>query len=211
MSILRALSGKGRLNLVAIQTAVRVLKEGGVVAFPTETFYGLAVDPRNEQAVERVFRLKGRQSGMAIPLIASDSDQAETAGGQFTILAKTVADKFWPGPVALVVDAVPGLAPALLGRDGTVAVRVSSNTVASALTRAFEYTITATSANLSSCVAATTAEEVLSVFGAELGLILDGGVTTGGLASTIVDARGEEISLVREGVVSWNRVLRSFR
>ena len=207
MPILRALSDKGRPNLVAIRAAVTVLEEGGVVAFPTETFYGLAVDPRNDQAVERVFRLKGRKSDMAIPLIASDRKQAETAGGRFTSLAGLVADKFWPGPLALVLDAVPGLAPALLGRDGSVAVRVSSDAVASALARGFECTVTATSANLSTCAAARTAQEVLSVFGAEVGLVLDGGVTTGGLASTIVDARGKEISLVREGVVPWNRVL----
>jgi L-threonylcarbamoyladenylate synthase len=192
---------------VAMRRAVEILARGGVVAFPTETLYGLAVDATDRLAVDRVFTLKGRDRGVAIPLIASDRGQVDAWVGTLDATAERLAARFWPGPLTLVLPASARLPRALLAGGHTVAVRVSAHPVASALARALGKPITSTSANRSGDPATALADEVEAALGDAIDAILDAGACPGGPPSTIVDVTGAVPRLVREGAVPWERVL----
>jgi L-threonylcarbamoyladenylate synthase len=191
----------------ALREAAEALAAGLVVAFPTDTLYGLAVDPRNARAVERVYAVKGRGLGQPLPLIACDETQVADQAGALTPLARRLARGFWPGPLALVLDARPSLDTRVHAATGRVAVRVPAHALARALARTVGHPITATSANIAGEPAATTATELSRALAGRIDLVLDGGPTTGGLPSTIVDATGSTPALVRAGVVPWARVL----
>jgi L-threonylcarbamoyladenylate synthase len=193
-----------------ISRAARVLHHGGVVAYPTDTLYGLAVDPRSDEAVERLFALKGRLEGHAVPIIAADAAQAADAA-VFTDAAQRVAAALWPGPLALVLDARERLSAGILATDGSVAVRVPAHPVARALAEAFGFCITATSANLTGEEPTASVRMVSASLGKIVDLVLDGGDSPGGPPSTIVDLRGVAPRLVRGGAVPWDRVLRSIQ
>ena len=191
-----------------LDAAVRALTAGGLVAFPTDTLYGLAADPRHARAVERLFEAKRRPLNLAVPLVAADTAQV-TAAGVLTPLARRLADDFWPGPLALIIEAASSLDGRLLGGGTSVAVRVPAHAVARALARAFDHPITATSANHSARPAPATARAVVDSLGSAVNIVLDAGPTPGGAPSTIVDARGTLPILVRAGIVPWDRVLQS--
>ncbi len=185
-----------------------LLRAGGVVAYPTDTFYGLAADPRNPGAVARLFAIKGRAAGQAIPLIAADLAQA-TGAAEFDDCSLRLARAFWPGPLSLILPASSAVCKDAKATDGTVAVRVPASDAARAIARAFGFCITATSANLSGEAAPTSAASASSALGGVVDLVLDGGDTPGGEPSTLVDAREEIPRLVRAGAIAWDRVLRS--
>ncbi len=189
-----------------VDDALRVLREGGIVAYPTETFYGLAVDARSRPACRRLFELKGRAEEKALPCIVSGLAQFEEAAIALDGAALALARSFWPGPLTLVVEAKPGLAAS--SPDGSVAIRVSAVRLARDLAEGLGAPITATSANRSGQSAATTAEEVSTSFGSEADLVLDGGPCPGGLPSTIVDVRQASPRLLREGRVPFAKVQR---
>lgn len=189
--------------------AVAALRRGAVVAFPTDTLYGLAVDPRQPAAVERLFAVKGRPSERAVPLIASDLAQVCRDLGELTGTARRLAERFWPGPLSLVVAAPGSIAPAVHGDLGTVAVRVPAHPVARLLAALLDFPVTATSANRSGAPPATTPDEVEAALGAWIAVLVDAGPAPGGPPSTIVDARGPQPVLLREGAVPWTRVLES--
>lgn len=193
-----------------IARACVVLRDGGVVAYPTDTFYGLAVDPRVPASVARLFAVKGRSAGQAVPLIASDEAQAAEAA-ELNDAARQLARAFWPGPLSIVAPARSGIAAAVTSADGTVALRVPACEAARDLARAFGFCITATSANHSGEPAPTSAAVVRATMGAAVDLVLDGGETPGGAPSTLVDARLEAPRLVRAGAIAWDRVLRSLQ
>jgi L-threonylcarbamoyladenylate synthase len=191
-----------------MRRAGAVVRRGGLIAYPTDTFYGLAVDPRQEAAVGRLFEAKGRPPESALPLIAADLDQARLVA-RLTPLAERLAARFWPGPLTLVVEAAGGLAPAVLAGGRTVAVRVPAHAVARRLAEETGVAITATSANRSGDPPAASAAEVEVAVGSSIDALLDAGATRGGAASTIVDATGAVPVLLREGAVAWGRVLES--
>ena len=191
----------------AVRRAARLLAEGGIVAYPTDTLYGLAVDPRRADAVERLFGAKGRPAAMAVPLIAADSEQIARHAGRLTPLARTLAGHFWPGPLTLVVAASAALTPRLLAGGATVAVRVPDHAVARALAATLGHPVTATSANRSGAPPATTAAAAAAAVGSELACVLDAGPAEVTTPSTIVDARGPAPVLLRPGAVAWDRVL----
>lgn len=193
---------------VQIAAAVDALHAGGVVAFPTETFYGLAVDPRSPAAVAKVFALKRRPPDQPLPLIASDVEQVAEHVGTLTPLAKRLAARLWPGALTLIIPASRQLCDDVHLSTGKVAVRVPGDETARQLAKGAGHAITSTSANLSGAPPASTPDEVAAVFGGGIAVLLDGGATAGGLPSTIVDATGEAPVLVRAGVVPWDRVLR---
>src|SRR5688500_3331046 len=132
----------------AIAEVATIIRGGGVVAFPTDTLYGLAVDPRHDEAVERLFGVKGRQPGVPLPLIAADIDQARQVG-TFGDVAMRLARAFWPGPLTIVVPAASGVSSQALGGGNTVGIRVPAHEVATSLCRFAGMCLTATSANLS--------------------------------------------------------------
>src|SRR5690606_10869779 len=181
----------------------------GIVAFPTETFYGLAVDPTQPAAVAAIFDLKGRSESSALPLVAGSVEDVERVCGTLTGDSARLAAAFWPGPLSLVLDAPSGLAPGVDGGTGTVAVRVPSHPLARTLATRSAGLITATSANRSGEPAATAAADLAALAGDDRVRVLDGGATPGGAPSTIVDARGSAPRLIRAGAVAWDRVLRS--
>ena len=187
--------------------AVRALAAGGVVAFPTETFYGLAVDPRSRAAVEKIFELKRRPPDQPVPLIAGDVDQIVDHVGTMTPLAARLASRGWPGPLTLIIPASSRLCGEVHLSTGRVAVRVPADPVARALALSAGHAITSTSANISGEPPAATPERVIASFADGLDVLIDSGPTPAGLPSTIVDATGGAPVLVRAGAVPWERVL----
>jgi L-threonylcarbamoyladenylate synthase len=195
-----------RPDPAALAHAAATLREGGVVAIPTDTLYGLAADPWNSAAVTKVFAIKGRPDDRALPLVAANVDQVEQWLGEMNPMARRLAQKFWPGPLTLVMRAPGGLAPGVTAGGTTVGVRVPSHAVTRALCAAFERPITATSANISGQAATDDPEKIAETLASGLDLLLDSGTTPGGPASTIVDLTQGEVRLIREGAVSWKDV-----
>ena len=190
-----------------LAAAVAHLAAGGVVAFPTDTFYGLGADPRQPAAVRRVFAIKQRAAGEALPLVAVSIENVEQFCGPLGPAGTRLARAFWPGPLSLMLNAPASVDPAVHAGTGTVAIRVPDHPVARALVAAFGSPLTATSANVSGQPPVRHAAS-LTALGDEV-LVIDGGETPGGAPSTIVDARVTPPALVRAGQVPWDRVLRS--
>jgi L-threonylcarbamoyladenylate synthase len=184
----------------ALEEAAGVLSEGGIVAYPTETFYALGVRFDHKAALERLFDLKNREEQAPFPLILPSVEDAERVASSIPPLAQKLIEKYWPGPLTIVLPALPGLS-GFLALKGTVAVRVPGESPALELARVCGFPITATSANPSGSPSPETAENVLEYFDQGIDLVLDGGRTPGGLASTIVDATGEKIVVLREGAI----------
>jgi L-threonylcarbamoyladenylate synthase len=181
--------------------AAAALQRGEIVAYPTETFYGLGVNALDELALARLRQLKGR-GDKAISVIVGGGSMDEMLASLCKTVspaAKRLMRRYWPGPLTLVMPARRGL-PAPLVADGFVAVRESPHPTARALVAAFGGPITATSANLAGGVPATTPEAVEEVFEGRC-RILHGGPTTGGAPSTIVRVRGNRLEMLRRGVL----------
>ncbi len=193
----------------AIRQAADVLHDGGIVAYPTDTLYGLGVDPTRASAVRRLCRLKTRSAGAGIPLIAASLAQVESRAGPLPPLGRRLAARFWPGPLTLVLDPEAAFAAGVCAADGSVAIRVPRGFAARRLAALSGGPITATSANLAGIRPAATAAEVAAGLGAAVALVLDQPTALAGPPSTIVDVRGRHPRLVREGAVAWDRVLQS--
>ena len=190
-----------------VARAAVILRAGGIVAYPTDTFYGLAANPASVAAIQQLYRIKGRRVDPAMPLIAAGIEQVEACAGALSPLARRLVERLWPGPLTIVIPAWAGLADAVHAGTGTVAVRVPAHPTARALAAACGWPITSTSANRSADPAPTTPADVRLTLGASLDAIIDGGALPGGLPSTIVDVTGLEPRLVRAGAVPWERVL----
>jgi L-threonylcarbamoyladenylate synthase len=192
-----------------IREAAEMVREGLVVAYPTDTLYGLAVDPRNATAVRRLYELKGRPEASPLTLVAAEMTHVRAAG-DLSADAERLAARWWPGPLTIVVRARPILAPEMLAGGTTAGIRIPDHPVAVALARDAGFCVTATSANRSGATAAATAAAVAAAL-PDVDAILDGGPCRGGAPSTIVDASARLIALVREGAVPWERVLKSLQ
>jgi len=197
-------------NAVAIAVAVDVLRRGGIVAFPTDTLYGLAVDPRHDAAVRRLFELKGRNAASAVPLIAASEEQARAAG-QFGDVESRLARAFWPGPLTIVLPARAGLSTQLLAGGATVAIRVPAHDLARALADGLGFCVTSTSANRSGELPVTDPAALDHALVSGVDLVVDDGATPGGPASTIVEVTKDGLRLVRAGAVAFDRVVKSLR
>ena len=190
-----------------IDDAARVIRAGGLVAFPTETVYGLGGDATNSEAVAAIFEAKGRPSFN--PLIVHVADLAAAQlFGTFSKDACRLAGSFWPGPLTLVVERRAGCPIADLASAGlnTLALRVPDHRVAKGLLRAAGCPIAAPSANRSGHVSPTTARHVDEDLGDRVAMILDGGATEHGLESTVVDASGRELVLLRPGAITAEQI-----
>ena len=188
--------------------AASAIQSGGVVAFPTDTFYGLAVDPRSSAAVRKIFELKERSDTRAIPLIAESITQVTDCVGTLTPLAERLALQYWPGPLTLIIPASAELNAELTGGTGRVAVRVPDHAVARAIARLVGCAVTSTSANVSGLSPPSTADEVAARLGDSIDVLVDAGAAPGGLPSTIVDVTAATPVLIRPGAVHWERVLK---
>lgn len=189
-----------------LQQALLVLKQGGVVAFPTETYYGLAVDPFNSQAVERLFQLKRRSAAKPILLLIDGRDRLSSLVAEIPPQFYPLMDRLWPGPLTLIFPAKADLPHALTADTGTVGVRISSHPLAVNLCALAGGAITATSANLSGRMPAASEQEVVAQFGDRLDWLLKAGLTPGGAVSTIIAPHQDGLRLVREGVIPFSKI-----
>ncbi|HEX8293146.1 MAG TPA: L-threonylcarbamoyladenylate synthase [Pyrinomonadaceae bacterium] len=183
------------------ERASRVVAEGGLVAFRTDTFYGVGADPFNPSALELINALKGRD-GKPILVIAADASDAERLLAGRTRTFELLAARHWPGALTLVAEARPVVPGLLTAGTGTVGVRLPEDAEARAVARACGGLLTATSANPAGRPPARTAAEVAAYFPEGLGLVIDGGATRTELPSTVADVTGPKPRLVREGVVT---------
>jgi L-threonylcarbamoyladenylate synthase len=184
-----------------IDEARDVLLSGGVVAFPTESFYGLAVNPMDEQAIDRLFRVKKRESDQPILLLIPSLISLDLYAAEIPETARTLIKGFWPGGLTLLFKAMPWVSLKLTAGTGKIGLRLSSHPLATALAGSINSPITGTSANISGHPACRTAIEVYDYF-KEGVLILDAGETGGGRGSTILDVSVIPPRIVREGMIT---------
>jgi L-threonylcarbamoyladenylate synthase len=184
----------------AIAEAARVLREGGLVALPTETVYGLAALALDASAVARIFAAKGRPAQNPVIVHVADVAAARAVAERWPEAADRLAERFWPGPLTIVVPRGPAIPDLVTAGGPTVAVRVPSHPVALAVLRAVAAPLAAPSANRSMAVSPTTAQHVLETLGSRVDLILDAGPTTGGIESTVVQL--EPPAVLRPGLVT---------
>ena len=185
-----------------IKNAVAVLRSGGLVAFPTETVYGLGADAANPEALSKVFAAKGRPHDHPLIVHIADAVQLANWARDMPPAAGKLAKKFWPGPLTIILRRAAQVSDLVTGGQDTVALRVPSHPVAQALLRAFGGGVAAPSANRFGRVSATTAAHVRHEFGAAVDCVLDGGAADVGIESTIVDLSNAQPALLRPGWIT---------
>lgn len=199
----------------ALNRAAEIIRAGGVVAVPTETFYGLAADFRNGSATARIFEIKGRPDSMQLPLVAASTGQVEQVLGALDARSAKAAARFWPGPLSLVLSLESDLSVTAaqtgnglpVAGNRTLAVRVPGHDFVRHLCDRAGTLLTATSANKTGEPPAQTAEAVVASLGSLVDLVIDGGTTAGGKPSTIADLRSGPPRLIRDGAIRWTDVL----
>jgi len=182
-------------------TAAEVISNGGVIAFRTDTFYGLGVDPFNTAAVARLRDLKGRDDNKPILLLISDEEQVRRLIASCSDEFKIAARKFWPGPLTIVARAVAELPEEITAGTGTVGVRLPADESVCELVRKCGGVLTATSANPAGCEPARSAADVAGYFSSGLDLIVDDGAVTATEPSTVLDVLASPPRIVREGAI----------
>jgi len=185
-----------------VEAAISILKQGGIVAFPTDTVYGLGAGANIPQGVERVYQVKERPQNMALPLLLAHTSQISEVAELVPHVAWLLADKFLPGALTIVLYKAKSVSDIITAGGRTVAIRVPAHPVPVALAQGLGAPIVGTSANLSGKPSALTAGEVYSQFGDNIDLVIDGGRCPGGIESTIVDVTGETPVILREGAIS---------
>jgi L-threonylcarbamoyladenylate synthase len=189
-----------------ITRAAALLKAGELVAFPTETVYGLGADAANAEAVRKVFAAKGRPADHPLIVHIADPAQLERWAREVPAYARVLARSFWPGPLTLVLKRDPRVPDAVTGGQDTVALRVPAHPLAQQLLRALGGGVAAPSANRFGRVSATTAAHVREEFGDAVSCVLDGGATEVGIESTIVDCSGDAPALLRPGMITPRQI-----
>lgn len=184
----------------AIPTAARIISEGGLIAFPTDTIYGVAGDPLNPDSLRKIYQAKERPDEKALPVLIGALDQLTALVSALSPEVEAIAKSFWPGPLTLVLPKNPNLPPELTAYP-TVGVRMPDHPFTLALLRRTGPLAT-TSANISGGPNPTTAQNVLDQLGGRIDLILDGGPTPGPTASTVADVSTSLIKILREGPIS---------
>jgi L-threonylcarbamoyladenylate synthase len=190
----------------SIQDAAKVVTNGGVIAFRTDTFYGLGANPFNRDAVQRIKQLKGREDAKPVLIVISDREHVDRfvseSSQTFDLLAKT----FWPGPLTLICRANAEVPEEITAGTETIGVRLPGDDKVRLLVQACGGALTATSANPSHQEPAKSAQEVFTYFGDAIDLIVDGGAAGTDHPSTVVNVCGDEPRLVREGVIPWSKI-----
>ncbi|MCG6551818.1 MAG: threonylcarbamoyl-AMP synthase [Candidatus Magnetominusculus sp. LBB02] len=187
---------------IIYETALQYLLAGKIIAYPTETFYGLGAAFDNTDGLKRLWEIKQRPSGKPFPLIAADVTQIGVlVEAAIEPEAMALIALYWPGPLTILFNARAGLSALITSKEGKVAVRIPGGYAALSLVRHIQFPITSTSANISNAPPASDAQGVIEYFGSSIDLIIDGGRTKGGMASTIVDVSGGQITVIREGAV----------
>ncbi len=191
-------------NPRSLVKAKDIIQAGGLIAFPTDTVYGIGVSAFNEDAIERIYRIKERSHLKAIPILLGDPEETILVASQIDSSTSKIVKSFWPGALTLILPIHPEL-PGNLSSGNTIGVRVPDHDLIRKLLR-MTGPLAATSANLSGKPSALTAEEVQLQVGERIDLVLDGGKVPGGMASTVLDCTGDEFSILREGPISWEEL-----
>jgi len=185
----------------AIAEASSILGAGGVVAYPTETFYGLGADGQIEDAIKKIFVIKGRNFKNPISIIIGNAKDVRSLTEEIPEFALRLMETFWPGALTIIFKASSDVSPLLTAGTGKIGIRLSSHPVATALTNKLGHPITATSANLSGRHECTQADEVIQGIGDQIDAVMDGGRTPGGSGSTIIDVTTDPPVILREGII----------
>lgn len=193
----------------ALSHALDILMSGGLVAFPTDTVYGVGALAFDGKAVESIYIAKDRPIEKAIPILIADAEDMEKVGRDIPQIAYRLAARFWPGPLTCVIPKKPTL-PETVSATPTIGVRVPDHEVTRALLRAAG-PMAVTSANTSGGKSPSTAEEVFAQLNSRIPLILDGGATPGGVPSTVVDCSTGELKIVRAGPISEQEIFSALR
>ena len=189
-----------------LKKATEVILSGGLVAFPTESFYGLGVNATDERAIQRLFAIKKRPSVHPVLVLIPNAKALDHYVAHIPEIAHQLIREFWPGGLTLIFEARPNISPLLTAGTAKIGVRLSSHPIATSLAQAAGIPITGTSANTSGQPASRTAEEVFQALGKGVDLILDGGKTIGGGGSTLLDVTVDPPKIVREGMVSHEQL-----
>jgi len=193
-----------------IEKGVKILQKGGVIAFPTDTVYGLGADAFNATAVERIYEIKNRPMHRQLPLLIADVEQLTTLAKPIPEIAWFLAKRFWPGGLTLVLPKTDSL-PVYLAPEYTIAVRVPDHPVCLALIQHLGNPIIGTSANISGQPPALTAEEVRQQLGGKIDFIINGGKCPGGKESTVVDVTRESPTILRQGVIPSHEIDKAYK
>ena len=199
-------SASARDASAALADAVAALRRGGVVVYPTETFYGLGVDATNARALERLVELKGRPAGKPISVLIADDEMLAQVVVEMSDLARALADRFWPGPLTLVLPARSGLSEHLTADSGTIGVRWSNHPLATALVAGLGRPVTTPSANPGGAAPPVAVAQAHAYFGDAVDVYLDGGRLPGGLGSTVVEP-GADLRVVRPGAIPTTEII----
>jgi L-threonylcarbamoyladenylate synthase len=198
----------GPVDAAKIAKIADILRKDGVIAYPTDTFYGLGAGAYSQRAIRKVYLLKKRERGKPLSVAISGIDMAEKVAIFLPPAFSDLSRKFWPGPLTLVIKAKPLFPPQMLGPGGSLALRLPDVPWLLELVRQMDVPITATSANISGEKEIDSREEVIEIFSGKVDLIVDGGKTPGGLASTIVDLTSSKPRVLRAGAVPSERLRR---
>jgi L-threonylcarbamoyladenylate synthase len=190
----------------AVLRAALVVKSGGIVAFPTESFYGLAVDVNREAAIERLFVVKKRRRDRPVLILISSLEAVDRFAARVPSLAKRLMKAFWPGGLTLILETAADVSPLLTAGTGKIGMRLSSHPVATTLANAVGGAVTGTSANRSGEPPCRNPRAILETLGAEVDLILDGGETPGETGSTVMDVTVSPPRIVREGLIPFRQL-----
>lgn len=193
-----------------ISQAVEILRKGGIIAYPTETFYGLGVDVTNEAAIKRLFDVKRRDYGNPVAVIVSDRDMLDSIVEAVSEKAKVLMDVFWPGPLTILYRTNEKISKQLTTNTGKIGIRVSSHPVASALVKELGRPLTTTSANLSGFPPSLNARHLKNYFGGKIDGIIDSGQLAPSGGSTVVDVTEDKLAIIREGVIKADVIFKYF-
>lgn len=197
--------------LEGLDRAVKIIRAGGIIAYPTESSYALGVDPANAAALKSLYCLKGRPVDKAMPLIAGAMTDVRAVTSIISPLGHRLIKGFWPGPLTLIFEATDETPRLITGKGGGIGIRISAYPLCQLLTKALGRAITSTSANPTGKAPALEAVEAQEYFNDKIDLILDGGRLSGGMPSTVVDVRRAEPIILREGPISATAILKALK
>ncbi len=190
-----------------LKNIAELVKQGSTVIYPTETFYGIGASAYREDALQKVFRSKGRDTLKPVLLLIESFSCLKKVAVDIPEKALILAEKFWPGPLTMLFKASPSLSPLLTGNDGKTGCRISSNKVAGMLLKSLSAPLTSTSANIAGGIPAACTEDIPEELLSMVDVVIDAGKTPGGLPSTIIDASTFPIRTVRKGAVDEKQIV----
>jgi L-threonylcarbamoyladenylate synthase len=187
-----------------IHKAAAVIRNGGIIIYPTETLYGLGANPFDLAAVERLYKLKGREAGKPIPFLIKDQEMLDTLVADVPPIGRQLMEQYWPGPLTLIFRAKEGLPPPVRGEAGTIGVRISAHPIARLIVEAIAVPLTSTSANPAGEQDLSDAQSIADILGDQVDLVIDGGKVAG-QGSTVVDLTTTPPTVVRPGMIEISR------